>query len=70
MKILKQGRKTKKYKRFECKTCGCVFLAERSEYKFEGRYFTMDGYEDRYSCPCPNCYDKVYSIAEDEIVEE
>ena len=70
MKILKQGRKVKKYLRFTCKNCDCVFLAEKNEYKFEGRYYHNDRYSDRYSCTCPNCNVKTYSTAEDEIVEE
>lgn len=70
MKILVQGRKAKKYRRFECEVCGCVFLADRNEYKFEGRYFINDTCLDNYSCSCPNCGDIVYSNAGDEIVEE
>ena len=70
MKVLVQGRKLKRYKRFECKVCDCVFLADRKEHKFDGRFFTNERYYDRYSFACPNCGDTVYSTAEDEIVEE
>ena len=35
MKIIKEGdlNKLKKIKRFECKECGCIFEADKNEYK-------------------------------------
>jgi rubredoxin len=57
MKVIKQG-KTKEElkailnatKRFECKTCGCIFEADKGEYKSEDvQRYTY------YYCECPNC---------------
>ncbi len=57
MKIIKQG-KTKEElkailnatKRFECKTCGCIFEADWDEYTHSSQYN-----ETYYYCKCPNC---------------
>lgn len=57
MKVIKQGKtkeelkaKLKATKRFECKTCGCVFEADEDEYEFEEDYIYSS-----YYCKCPNC---------------
>lgn len=62
MFIIKDGdkelaeKKRKQTKVFECKTCGCVFKADKGEYRGE------DGCDFRYyyyaKCPC--CGDKTY----------
>lgn len=61
MKILKQG-KTKeelkailnKTKRFECKTCGCIFEADEGEYVEEEHGTTY--------CACPNCGKNAFDV--------
>lgn len=57
MKIIKEGdlNKLKKIKRFECKECGCIFEAEKNEYKHGSQY--NDTY---YYCECPFCHQIVY----------
>ncbi len=57
MKIIKEGdlNKLKKIKRFECKECGCIFEAEKNEYKQGSQY--NDIY---YYCECPFCHKIVY----------
>lgn len=58
MKIIKEGNlnKLKKNKRFECKECGCIFEAEKNEYK-EGSQYNYS----YYYCICPYCHQKVYT---------
>lgn len=64
MKIIKQG-KTKeelkailnKTKRFECKTCGCIFEADEGEYETE----EVQIYSYHY-CKCPNCGQKANEV--------
>ena len=66
MKIIKQG-KTKEElkvilnatKRFECKTCGCVFEADKGEY-VEEEYGTT-------YCACPNCGKNAFEVKMREI---
>lgn len=57
MKIIKEGKSKEelkailnKTKRFECKTCGCVFEADEEEYDEEDNFYTCI-----YYCKCPNC---------------
>lgn len=58
MKIIKEGdlKKLKKIKRFECKECGCIFEAEKDEYKWGSQYN-----EAYYYCACPYCNQTVYT---------
>ena len=58
MTIIKEGdlQKPKKIKRFECHECGCVWEAERKEYKEESARN-----ESYYSMPCPTCGKTVYA---------
>ena len=58
MKIIKEGdlKKLKKIKRFECKECGCIFEAEKDEYKWGNQYN-----ETYYYCACPCCNQTVYT---------
>lgn len=64
MKIIKEG-KTKEElekilkhtKRFECKTCGCIFEANKDEYKHE-----VDWVYSNYYCKCPNCGQNAYEV--------
>lgn len=66
MKILKQGNLSKlhKYKKFECSDCGCIFLADQTEYincsnQREGSMF-------RIECPC--CKRNVWNYSEETVV--
>ncbi len=56
MKIIKEGdiSKLKKTKRFECKKCGCIFEADKTEYKISSQYNEFYTYA---TCPfCGNAY--------------
>lgn len=55
MKILKVGdlRRLDKPIRFECKACGCIFEADRSEYRHE---FSQRENVGWYECECPTCH--------------
>ena len=57
MEIIKQGdpNKVKGTIKFECKQCGCVFKAERSEWFYE----TLGG-KVGYTSFCPYCGRKVW----------
>lgn len=65
MKIIKQGkskadveRMIKATKRFECELCGCIFEANKGEYKsYECEYNEID-----YYCICPNCETKANEV--------
>ncbi len=54
MKIIKEGNleRLKEYRTFECKLCGCVFMAERGEYKY--RFDQREG-DEWYEVVCPTC---------------
>lgn len=54
MKIIKQGdiNRLKEIKRFECKSCGCIFEAENAEYKREYSQRDDCGW---YAIKCPTC---------------
>ena len=59
MKIIKVGHIDKKTKRFTCKECGCVFEANKDEYRFADQMEALhDGIEA--VCDCPHCKSKVY----------
>lgn len=66
MKIIKRG-KTKgelkailnKTKRFECKTCGCIFEANKGEYTEEEHGTTY--------CVCPNCDKNAFEVKMEKI---
>lgn len=57
MKIIKEGdlNKLKEIKHFECKKCGCIFEAEKDEYKWGNQYN-----ETYYYCKYPCCHQTVY----------
>lgn len=62
MKIIKQGmtkaeiEKTKNIiKRFKCRTCECIFEADKTEYESEVISMT-------YYCKCPNCGDNAFEL--------
>ena len=55
MRIIKYGDKSrliKQIKRFECKSCGCIFEADNTEYKHVYGQREMYGW---YSVQCPTC---------------
>lgn len=74
MKILVEGRKkVKLVRRFECTACGCIFLADRHEYRtLEGVTLMNNGAfkPKSFVCVCPNCNSLVYSARAEEIIEE
>lgn len=64
MNIIKQGKSKEELKtilnatkRFECKTCGCIFEADRGEYETE----EVQIYSYHY-CECPNCGQKANEV--------
>ena len=59
MKIIKVGHIDKKTKQFTCDECGCVFEADKGEYRFADQMEALhDGIEA--VCDCPHCKSKVY----------
>lgn len=74
MKILVEGRKkVKLVRRFECGTCGCIFLADRQEYRtIEGATLMEDGVimPKSFLSLCPNCDSPVRTARDEEIIEE
>lgn len=53
MKIIKHGKPPKvksTVKRFKCENCGCVFEADRGEYRCSSQYN-----EYYFYCECPEC---------------
>lgn len=64
MKIIKEGKTKeelekilKNTKRFECKTCGCIFEADDGKYESEEIWICR-----AYYCTCPNCKQRAYEI--------
>lgn len=59
MKIIKFGVTDKKTKQFICNECGCVFEADKDEYRLADQMEAMhDGIEA--VCVCPHCKYKAY----------
>ena len=58
MKIIKRGNKPLDELRFECKTCGCVFLASYAEYS---EWIPIGG-QETYKAICPCCEHAVLTI--------
>lgn len=46
----------KRYRRFTCSNCGCIFVAESHEYQYDQH--------DGYSCKCPCCHSYAYKNQE------
>lgn len=57
MKIIKEGdiRRLNTTRRFECPACGCIWLANASEYRRE-----WDLNDAHIVCNCPTCHKYVY----------
>lgn len=53
IKIIQRGDLSllRKYKRFTCDKCGCIWEADKDHYKYSGNQ--IDG--DNYCCSCPTC---------------
>lgn len=59
MKMIKVEKKDNKTRLFACKECGCVFGADKGEYRFATQMEAMhDGIEA--VCDCPYCKSTVY----------
>lgn len=65
MKIVKQGMSKAKIekiknivKRFKCRTCECIFEADKDEYSIR----QCDYNETEYYCICPNCGDNAFEL--------
>ena len=58
MNIIKKGdvNRLRKTKTFTCRECGCVFEANKGEYKSGMQYN-----EEYYYCQCPTCNRTAYS---------
>ena len=67
MKTIVEGNKDKlkEYKYFECKRCGWVGKADKTEYSHEE--FQLKSY---YKVACPTCGDICYSIQNKDRLEE
>lgn len=65
MKILIPGHKekVKKYKEFTCRDCGCVFLADQTEYTNVSDQNGSDVYAD---CPC--CETRIHNYTTEFVV--
>ena len=59
MEIIKPGdlSTTLKPKRFMCPNCGCIFIANNTEYEYAGMQYN----QPYYKCPCPTCSKLVYT---------
>lgn len=59
MEIIKVGdiSRLKHIREFECEECGCVFLADGTEYSYAGMQFNTS----YYKCECPTCGLFVYA---------
>ena len=59
MEIIKPGdvNKILKPKRFICPNCGCVFMADCTEYSYAGMQYN----QPHYQCLCPTCCRNVYT---------
>lgn len=62
MKIIKAGKKPEYKRRFECRECGCVFIAEKSEYRTVAEEYQCVS----YVCKCPCCGERCYGGQEYE----
>lgn len=60
MHIIKQGKKPKVTKIFECDNCGCRFEAEKGEYVASGQMEVIHDGLPNYKCECPCCGVTVY----------
>ena len=64
MKIIKDGNIDRETKRFTCKKCGCVFEADKDEYRLvTSTAHQYDGIEAVCDCPC--CDANVYKYKQE-----
>ena len=67
MEIIKHGfGGSRKRQNFACHECGCVFIAEPTEYRTRRCYSTLELF-DVHSCACPECGEMV---TETEVVRD
>ena len=61
MKLIKQGdpNKANGGVEFECDQCGCIFVADRTEWKYAPQMAQQRG-EGTYICKCPCCGKEVW----------
>lgn len=62
MKIIKQGIKPDESRKFTCRFCGCIFIAEKNEYSVVPMGYCVIGYK----CDCPNCGASCYHSEGDD----
>lgn len=60
MTIIKQGKIPDTSKKGKCDYCGCIFKAEKGEYKATGQLGVMHDGLPNYNCECPCCGKTVY----------
>ena len=61
MTIVKNGKISSKIICFECDNCGCLFEAEKGEYKTSSQMEVMHDGLGTYKCECPCCKNIVYT---------
>lgn len=57
MKIIKKGKTTKK---FRCKICGCIFIADKNEYSEKIISEILKSH--LFTAKCPNCGNNVEDV--------
>lgn len=60
MKIIKPGKPPSSARVIKCSNCGCVFEAEKGEYKPSSQMEVIHDGLDNYKCDCPCCGITVY----------
>lgn len=67
MRIIKHGdvNRLRQILRFECKSCGCVFEADNTEYKHDFSQREGCGW---YTVPCPTCKKRV-TVDDDKVLK-
>lgn len=68
IKVIKEGIPQVYARRFECKKCGCEFLADQSEYSAMWDYSTPL-VDTMYVCKCPCCGGNVRTKSKEELVD-
>ena len=61
MTIVKNGKIPSTIICFECEYCGCLFEADKGEYKYSSQMEVMHDGLGAYKCECPCCKNMVYA---------
>lgn len=63
MKIIKEGSMPNTTKRFKCSICGCIFEANKGEYRASSWWEVNLSISPlpAYKCACPTCRHIVYA---------